>query len=156
MRYEVDAVRGEERARYVLDVYDVGDHRFRIVARGPTGTHRATADDLFEALREVRREIEPAGWRLAVNGARRDTWPSRMLRDQLDGGTVYVLPLDPTVRPEGGDGVRSGAGGAAGDGRRAGGELGGLEGAPSLRSAGPEGRRPGGSWVPRPPGRGDR
>ena len=99
-RYEVDAVRGDERARYVLDVRHLGDHRFELVASGPTGRHAATADDLFDALRLVRLEIEPHGWRLVVNGARRDTWPSGMLRDQLDGGAVYVLPPDPKAVPQ--------------------------------------------------------
>jgi hypothetical protein len=35
-----------------------------------------------------------------VQGARRDIWPSGMLRDQLDGGAVYVLPEDVTAKPE--------------------------------------------------------
>lgn len=98
--YEIDGLRAGERTRYVLAARSVGDHRLELVAHGPTGTHAATADDLFEALQMVRREIEPHGWRLAVNGARRDTWPSGMLRDQLDGAVVYVLPSDPRQVPE--------------------------------------------------------
>ena len=43
---------------------------------------------------------EPHGWRLAVNGARRDTWPNGMLRDQLAGAAVHVLPPDPRQVPE--------------------------------------------------------
>ena len=99
-RYEADAFRGEERGRYELDLEDLGDHRFRIVASGPTGVHRACADDLFEALLMVRREIEPAGWRLALNGARRDTWPSGMQRDMFEGGAVYVFFPDTAKRLE--------------------------------------------------------
>ena len=98
--YEVDGLRSGERARYVLEARRVGDQRVELAAHGPTGTHVATADDLFEALQMVRREIEPQGWRLAVNGARRDTWPSGMLRDQLGGAVVYVLPPDPRQPPE--------------------------------------------------------
>ena len=98
--YEVEGVRAGERARYELEARHIGDHRLELVAHGPTGTHVATAADLFEALQMVRREIEQQGWRLAVNGARRDTWPSGMLRDQLGGAVVYVLPPEPRQLPE--------------------------------------------------------
>ncbi len=100
LRHEVDAVRDGERARYVLTARRLDDRRVELVADGPTGTHVATGDDLFEALRVVRRDVEPHGWRLAVNGARRDTWPSGMLRDRAAGASVYVLPPDPHRVPE--------------------------------------------------------
>ncbi len=96
----MDALRGSERRRLVLVARDLGDHRFELAVSGPIGDHAVIADDLFEALRLLRLEMERHGWRLAVQGARRDTWPSGMLRDQLDGGAVYVLPLDPKARPE--------------------------------------------------------
>ncbi len=96
----MDGVRGEDRRRFVLVVRDLGGHRFELIGWGPTGAHAVTADDPFEALRLVRQEVEPLGWRLAVQGSRRDTWPSEMLRDQLDRAAVYVLPADPTVEPE--------------------------------------------------------
>lgn len=99
-RYQVEAVRSGERTGYLLEVSELGDHRFQLEASGPTGKHVATATDLFEALRSMRREIEPHGWLLAVQGARRDTWPSGMLRDQLDGAAVYILPADPKAVPE--------------------------------------------------------
>ena len=99
-RYDVDALRAGERGRYRLTARLLDDYRCELVAEGPTGIHVATADDLFKALLVIRRDIEPHGWRLAVNGARRDTWPSGMLRDQLDGATVYVLPPDPHQLPE--------------------------------------------------------
>ncbi len=100
LHHEVEAVRRGERARYVLRERRLDHPRVELVGDGPTGTHVAVADDLFEALRLIRRDLEPLGWRLAVNGARRDTWPSGMLRDQLVGAAVYVLPPDPRQVPE--------------------------------------------------------
>jgi hypothetical protein len=98
--FEVEAVRGDERVAVVLEAADLPDGRFELVLSGPLGTHRAEGPDLFEALLGVRRGVEPDGWRLAVQGARRDTWPSGMLRDQLDGGAVYVLAEDVKANPE--------------------------------------------------------
>lgn len=98
-RFEVDAVRGDERIRLFLDAASVQDG-FELVISGPLGRHRGQGPDLFDALLDVRRALEEDGWRLAVQGARRDTWPSGMLRDQLDGATVYVLPDDVKAKPE--------------------------------------------------------
>lgn len=98
-RYEVDAVRGDERVGLVLDAATVEDG-FELVTSGPLGRHRGQGRDLFDALLDLRRALEADGWRLAVQGARRDTWPSGMLRDQLDGAAVYVLPEDVKEKPE--------------------------------------------------------
>ncbi|WP_181788235.1 hypothetical protein [Streptomyces phytophilus] len=45
--------------------------------------------DLFEALRQARGCLEPKGVRLCCNGARIDTWPSRMAREH-GAWVVYV------------------------------------------------------------------
>jgi hypothetical protein len=56
------------------------------------GSRTFVAPDLFLALLEFRRQIEPDGWRVLVNGARRDAWPSGMSA-QMSGGTkLYLLP----------------------------------------------------------------
>jgi|CZKU01.1.fsa_nt_gi ADP-ribosylglycohydrolase len=55
------------------------------------GTIRFTADDLIACLRQLRERIEPAGWRLLCNGARRDANASGMQRDMFGGDVVYVL-----------------------------------------------------------------
>ena len=62
------------------------------------GRKRYGAADFFACLCEFRREIEPRGWRVACNGARRDAWPSGMARDMGSGLKVYRLrrkPLGP-------------------------------------------------------------
>jgi hypothetical protein len=98
-RFEVDAVRGDERVRLSLDAASVQDG-FELVISGPLGRHRGQGRDLFDALINLRRSLEADGWRLAVQGARRDSWPSGMLRDQLDGAVVYVNPEDVKAKPE--------------------------------------------------------
>jgi hypothetical protein len=86
---EVTALRAGERARSRLQWRRDGDF-FVIEARGPWGLVTATAEDAFAALAAVRRQLEPNGWLLAVAGARRDAYPSGMLRE-LGGEQVYVL-----------------------------------------------------------------
>jgi len=46
--------------------------------------------DYFEALRSVRRQLDPLGVKLLVNGARRDVWASGMARDMGAGLRVYL------------------------------------------------------------------
>jgi hypothetical protein len=67
------------------------DHGYLLEVQGPWGSTTAAADDLFEALTQVRRELEPRGWRILIQGARRDTYPSGMQRDQAAGRRVYVM-----------------------------------------------------------------
>jgi hypothetical protein len=46
-----------------------------------TCPYTATGPDMFEALVRLRRQLEPDGLMIAVQGARRDTYPSGMARD---------------------------------------------------------------------------
>jgi hypothetical protein len=48
------------------------------------------ARDLFASLLELRRELEPLGIQLCCNGARRDAWPTGMMRD-MGGGFAVCL-----------------------------------------------------------------
>ncbi len=75
----------------------LGIRNFRVTLDGPTGRVEATDRDYFDALAGVRRQLEPQGWSIAVQGARRDTFPSGMLRD---GGShkVYVQKLGQHVQ----------------------------------------------------------
>lgn len=47
--------------------------------------------DYFGALLDARRDFEAAGWRVLVNGACRDVWPSPMLSDMGQGLKAYRL-----------------------------------------------------------------
>jgi hypothetical protein len=68
-------------------------------AAGRQRTWAATGLDLFEALRELRRQLDPLGIRLGCNGVRRDTWASGMQRDMGGGTTVYLLIPGQPGRP---------------------------------------------------------
>ena len=60
----------------------------------------AEGPDLFKALRELRRILDPLGIRLGVNGARRDSWASGMQCDMGVGRVVYLLREGQAGRPE--------------------------------------------------------
>ncbi|MEU9256281.1 hypothetical protein AB0D66_31230 [Streptomyces sp. NPDC048270] len=53
----------------------------------------ATAWNLFEALADVRRELEREGLKPAVEGACRDVYPSRMALEMGGGRKAYRWPL---------------------------------------------------------------
>jgi hypothetical protein len=55
------------------------------------GPYTATGPDLFEALVRLRRQLEPEGLALAIQGSRRDTYPSGMARDMGGGERIHVL-----------------------------------------------------------------
>lgn len=69
-----------------------------VQADGPFGEHVGRGDDLFDALVAVRRELEPQGWFLAVQGARLDAYPSGMCRDMGGGARLYALRLGEQAR----------------------------------------------------------
>lgn len=71
---------------------------YTVRAEGPWGLVEAEAGDAFGALLRTRSQLEELGWLLAVAGARRDVWPSGMLRD-WGGEEAYVL------LPRGSEGV---------------------------------------------------
>jgi hypothetical protein len=50
-----------------------------------------TCPDLFAALQQLRKAMEPLGWFPLCNGARVDCYPSGMARDMGGGASVYVL-----------------------------------------------------------------
>ena len=66
------------------------DTTWRVSVGGSFFTESAVAPDAFDALRQIRRHLEPAGWSLGLAGALPNVWPSGMARST--GGTrAYVL-----------------------------------------------------------------
>jgi hypothetical protein len=53
----------------------------------------AIDDDAFEALVQIRLRLEPAGYKLLCNAARRDVYPSAMSRQMSRGFSAYKLTL---------------------------------------------------------------
>jgi len=78
-----------------LDGYDgpVPTYRIALVTRfgNYTCPYTATGPDMFEALVRLRRQLEPDGLLIAVQGSRRDTYPSGMARDMGGGRQIYVV-----------------------------------------------------------------
>ena len=92
---EVLLARADERRhaqlRCRLDGYDGPRPHYRIELLLGHDLFTATAMDVFESLVRLRNQLEPHGWLIAVQGARRDTFPSGTLRDMGGGSQVYVL-----------------------------------------------------------------
>ncbi|HEY6276869.1 MAG TPA: hypothetical protein VIX86_11115 [Streptosporangiaceae bacterium] len=59
---------------------------------------QADGPDLFSALQQLRKTLEPLGWVPLCNGARVDCYPSGMARDMGGGASVYVLSAKPGPR----------------------------------------------------------
>ena len=95
---QVRLVRGGAEVGATLRWWRVAHGDYQVELDGPTGTVTGRAGDLFDALVEVRRQLEPDGWLVAVQGARRDTYPSGMARDMGGGASVYVLRLGEPAR----------------------------------------------------------
>jgi hypothetical protein len=99
-----DGVPEQTRLRGWLDGYDgpMPTYRIELVTRAGSYTcpYTATAPDMFEALVRLRRQLEPDGLLVAVQGARRDTYPSGMARDMGGGMRVYVMQPGRAARPE--------------------------------------------------------
>ena len=77
------------------------DREWLLTITSPDHTSWAAGGpDLFKALRELRRALDPLGIRLGVNGARRDAWASGMQCDMGEGRVVYLLAEGQTGRPE--------------------------------------------------------
>lgn len=85
----------QARLRGWLDGHDgpMPAYRIELVVRvgNYTCPYTATAPDMFEALVRLRRQLEPDGLMIAVQGARRDTYPSGMARDMGGGMQLYVI-----------------------------------------------------------------
>jgi hypothetical protein len=85
----------QARLRGWLDGHDgpVSVYRIELSTRLGSWTcpYTATGPDMFEALVRLRRQLEPDGLMVAVQGSRRDAYPSGMARDMGGGMQVYVM-----------------------------------------------------------------
>jgi hypothetical protein len=92
------------RLRGWLDGWDgpVPTYRIELVVRigNYASPYTATGPDMFEALVRLRRQLEPDGLAVAVQGARRDTYPSGIARDMAGGMKVYLMHPGRAARME--------------------------------------------------------
>lgn len=116
----VPLFRGQERVMSSLSWQRHPDHTYSISLDGPDGLVTGTGDDLFEALKVIRLELNPRGWMLSVQGAREDAYASGMQRNMVGARRVYIIRIGCQV--EKGDPcryLRRGAAGPYRDGRPA-------------------------------------
>lgn len=85
-----EAMREECLLEWSRDLVDGRDqYTIRLTKGGQVVT--GVGSDMFEALVELRRKFESKGWLIAVQGSRRDAYPSGMARDMGGGERIYVL-----------------------------------------------------------------
>jgi hypothetical protein len=66
--FSVSMFRGRERVVSALRWQMSSDQVYSISLDGPDGPVAGGGSDLFQALQEIRLEVEPQGWLLAVQG----------------------------------------------------------------------------------------
>ena len=92
-RVEVQALLGDGRVVPALILMGKQPGYLAVVRVWVEGVPPADAreSDYFEALRTARRQLDPYGVRLLVNGARRDVWASGMAREMSRGMRIYLI-----------------------------------------------------------------
>ncbi len=73
--------------------WDGRDAGLSIAAPGLGMTLTARGRDLFDALQQLRMQLEPMGWFPLCNGSRTDCYPSGMARDMGGARAVYELQM---------------------------------------------------------------
>lgn len=91
----VTIARGEERKQCMLrwwnDFLGPRTEYTLELERGPDEVLVGTGPDMFDALIEIRRQLENDGWLIAVQGSRLNAYPSGMARDMGGGERIYVM-----------------------------------------------------------------
>jgi hypothetical protein len=83
---------GVEDKWWHLEVTEYEDGGFFLSLESPaTEVWDARGWNAWDAMRTLRAMVEPLGYRLCCNGARRDAYVSRMLISMADGELVYLL-----------------------------------------------------------------
>lgn len=59
-----------------------------------------TDNDMFGALSKIRLQLETKGYLLLCNAARKDAYPSKMMREMGGGRKIYLLTLRTQARRE--------------------------------------------------------
>jgi hypothetical protein len=77
---------------FILDE-DEDEDLCRLTFQYPGGKVAAEASDYFEAMCQIRLELEKAGWRPVCFGSSRNVYPSGMCRDMGGGLKAYKLQL---------------------------------------------------------------
>lgn len=82
----------------VLNDVTTADHRAQITLNYNQTSLTKTADDFFDALRQIRLELETQNVMILCNGARIDAYPSGMSRQMSLGRIVYLIEPNGAAR----------------------------------------------------------
>jgi hypothetical protein len=98
---EVLLVRDAQRQACMLTWAHRRDRNYKLAVQVPDGGQvlEVVASDLFLALQLLRRQLEPSGWQVAVQGSCRNAWASGMQRDIAGARRVYICQLGREVIP---------------------------------------------------------
>jgi hypothetical protein len=83
----------------IVTSWDGRDAQLSLAAPDIDLLSEARGRDLFDALQQLRLQLEPLGWIPLCNGARVDCYPSGMARDMGGGQKVYILGSEPGRPP---------------------------------------------------------
>lgn len=76
------------------------NHAAKLDLKWADNALQSQGHDLFDALIELRRELENQGRNIAVQGACADVWPSGSSREQPGGRKAYRLPAGRVPTPD--------------------------------------------------------
>lgn len=88
----VSQTNGEVEGVFVLGEHVYGDH-ITLTLQYPSCEITTQASDYFEALCQIRRQLEPTGRRPVCYGSSRNVWPSGMCRGMGLGIKAYKTQL---------------------------------------------------------------
>lgn len=93
-RNDIELYRGDQTVAATIRWWtENGDHTVELSS--DLGVQTASAWSALHALNEIRGGLEPDGWLVGVNGARRDAAASGMALDMGGGLSVYVHDTEP-------------------------------------------------------------
>ena len=93
-QYDIELFRSDQTQSATLR-WSIDEAGYTVELTSALGVHTATAWSAWHALNDVRAQLEPDGWLVGVNGARRDAAPSGMALDMAGGLSIYVHDTDP-------------------------------------------------------------
>ena|ERR1700722_18017718 len=88
----VSQTKGKVEGVFVLDEDEDADD-VSLTLRYPSGEITGKAFDYFEAMCQIRDQLEVSGWRPVCYGSSRNVYPSGMCRDMGQGLKAYKMQL---------------------------------------------------------------
>lgn len=101
--FEIQLVHDSEETcmgKFLLQAGRPDPRRCNLTLKSSVGTFESTDWNYFDALCQIREELEPLGWRPACYGACEDVYPSNMCRDMGQGMVAYRIEIGRAAEQE--------------------------------------------------------